>query len=126
MAWRPLPTTNLDLLVCLAFCLLPLLLRHLLLEVLQRSPQPLTAANFRLPAQQLSRPADVGLAHLRIVLRQWSILDRTFTPRQSENLFRELENRHFVGVAEVDRLVEIGEEQLLDAIDEVIDVAEAA
>ena len=60
-----------------------------------------------------------GRRTLRIVLRQRLELDLALAARQLQDLLGEIEDAHLVRIAEVDRLVEVGEEQPVDALDQV-------
>src|SRR5947209_8766348 len=98
----------------------------LMAEVLEGALQPLVAVHLRLPAQQLPRPRDVWLADLRVVLRQRLEYQLALRAAKGQDLAGELQDRHLAGVAEVDRLVELGKQQPVDALDQVADVAERA
>src|SRR5262249_49899318 len=76
-------------------------------------------------AQELPGPGDVRPADPGVVLGQGPKLDGALRPGQLADLPGELQDGHLAGVAQVDRLVEIGRQQLLDPVDQVVDVAEA-
>src|SRR5205823_1023195 len=95
-------------------------------EVVHGPLEALVAADLRLPPEQLAGPRDVRLADLRVVLRQRLEDDPALAAGELAHLLRELQNGDLGRVAEVDRVVEVGPQQPVDALDEVGDVAEAA
>src|SRR5262245_14651364 len=96
------------------------------LEIRKSPFQPVVPVDARLPAEQSAGARDVGLAYLRIVLRQRPIVEDALAAGQGEDLLGEFEDGHLAGVAEVDRLVKVGVEQADDALDEIVHVAEGA
>src|SRR5262249_42846186 len=98
---------------------------HLPLEVLDRSPEPLRSADLRLPTQQLPGPRDVRLALLWVVGRQRLVHERALAPGQLQDLVGELTDRDLRRVPDVHGQVVVGVEQLVDAVHQVGDVAEA-
>src|SRR5262249_50713 len=97
-----------------------------LAEVSQRPPQTLLPAHAWLPAEQRLRTADVGTPYLGVILRERLMDDRVGTAQQSEDLAGEFHDRYLVRIAEVDRIVVVGEQEALDAINQIVHVAEAA
>src|SRR5437899_1919336 len=97
---------------------------YLILEILHRPPQTVVPIDFRLPTQELAGPGNVRLPELGIVLRQRLENDAALASRQLQNLPGEFEDRHFVRVAKVDRLMKLREEQPEDALDQITDIAE--
>src|SRR6266446_567582 len=94
--------------------------------MLQGPAEAVLASDLWLPAQQRAGTSDVGPPHARVVLRQRLVDDRALAAGQLQNFLGKIENAQFVRIAEVDRLVEVGKEQAIDALDEVADEAEAA
>ncbi len=82
--------------------------------------------DLRLPVEKAFGPADVGFAQLRIILGQRAVLDPALAAGEREDFLGEFQDRDLAGVADVDRLVEVHEEQADDALDEIIDVTKAA
>ena len=91
----------------------------------QQPGEPFLERDLRLPAEQLLRPRDVGLALHRVVDAER--LEDDLARRAGDPLhdLGEVEQRPLVGVADVDGqvLAALGEED--DAADQVVDVAEA-
>src|SRR5262249_42082599 len=104
--------------VCKGICQGILLLRNAL-EIRQGSLQALMAANLRLPVQKSPSAAGIGPTQLRVILRQRTVFDRALASRKREDFFGEFQNRHLVRVAEVHRLMKIGEQQPFDPFDEI-------
>src|SRR3954470_3000630 len=86
--------------------------------------QALAEVDLRLPAQQLAREADVGLADLRIVGRQRLEDDLRARLGDLDDRLGQLEQRELVRVADVDRLVLAGLGQQDHPADQVVDVGE--
>src|SRR5439155_23504808 len=71
----------------------------------EQPPEPVRKRDLRLPAEQLARPRDVRLPNLRIVDRQRLEHDVALRSREPAHRLGELEQRHLVRIAEVDREV---------------------
>src|SRR2546430_5860535 len=67
--------------------------------------EPLLQLDLRLPAENLLRPRDVGLAHLGIVDRQRFVDDLARRAGHALHRLGQLVQREFTRVAEVDRQV---------------------
>src|SRR5262245_3653292 len=67
----------------------------------EETRQPLVEADLGLPAEDLLRAGDVGLANLRIVDGESLEDDLARRSRDADDGLRELEQRHLVGVPEV-------------------------
>src|SRR5918995_6940336 len=92
----------------------------------QQASQALLEIDLGGPAEDLLRTRDVWLADLRIVHGQRLEDDLALRPGHFQHRFRELENRKLVRVAEVDRVVLVNCGEGVEAVDHVVDVAEAA
>ncbi len=85
------------------------------------------AIDFWLPAEQVPRPGDVGLAALGVILRQFVVDDlASGIADQRDNLLGKLHHGDLIGIAQVDGLGEVRAEQPDDSLDQVGYVAEAA
>src|SRR3954452_5737282 len=93
---------------------------------LQQPPQPLFEGNLRLPAQQLARPRDVGLAHLGVVDRQRLEHDLARGAGRLEHLLCELEEGVFRGIADVHRQMLTALREQHESTDQIVDVTETA
>src|SRR6266516_6368302 len=95
-------------------------------EARQHAPEPLLALDFRLPAEQLPGPGDVGLTDLRVIDGKSFEHDFAFRRDELHKCLRELQNRKLLRVAEVHRqmLAALGEQ--MEPADQVVHVAEAA
>ncbi len=82
--------------------------------------------DFRFPAKDTFGLGDIGLTTGRIVLRQGVELEGACGAKKALDSLGKLKQSDLVGIAEVDRLALIGEQQSIQAIDEIVDVAEAA
>ena len=65
------------------------------------------------------------LADLGVVFRKFLEHNPALTAGEADNLLGELEHRDFVGVPDIDRLGDIGDEEAVDAVDEIVDVTDA-
>src|ERR671938_1424375 len=72
-------------------------------ERLEHPPQALVELDLRLPAEDLLRPRDVGLAHLRVVDRKRLVDHVTPRARHPEHRLGELVERELARVADVHR-----------------------
>src|SRR5690606_7753455 len=80
-----------------------------------------------LPAQQGPGPPDVRLTDLRVVLGQRQVGDLAGAAGEISNGFGELQDAHFLRVADVDRIVlAVRMEQSPDSLDQVVDVTEGS
>src|SRR5712692_3450483 len=82
----------------------------LLSEVFDRPAQPFFEIHLRLPAEQLLRPPDVGLAYLGIVDRKRAVDDAARAAHQANDGLGEGEHVHLARIAEVHRAVGIRSE----------------
>src|SRR5919202_4924133 len=94
-------------------------------ERLEHPAQALVEIDLGLPAEDLLRAGDVGLAHLRVVDRQGLVDDLALRAGDAQDLLGQLVERELVRVADVHgqvlaRLVEQDEPS-----HQVVDVAEA-
>ena len=94
--------------------------------MLDRAREAVAQVDLRLPAEQVARARDVGLAHLRVVDRQRLEHDLRARLGQLDDQLRHLEQRHLVRVADVHRLVHVRLGEQHEAADQVVDVTEAA
>src|SRR5918912_1101842 len=94
-------------------------------ERLEHPAQTLVELDLGLPAEDLLRAGDVGLAHMRVVDRQGLVDDLALRAGDAQHLLGELVERELARVAEVHRqvLARLGEQD--EAADQVVDVAEA-
>jgi hypothetical protein len=83
-----------------------------------------THLNPRFPTQFSAREGDVGPSLRRIVLGARSELHRRVGPGEVTDEIRQLENRHFLWVADVHRARQVGEEEPQCPVDQVVDVAQ--
>src|SRR4051812_34978537 len=70
-------------------------------EPLERAPQAILGIDTRLPPEQGPRARDVGLPHLRIILRERLEHELAGAAREADDALREVEQRHLVRVADV-------------------------
>src|SRR5262249_17138364 len=95
-------------------------------EIGNRFRQPLSERRGRLPAKDLLRLCNVGLALPWIILRQWPVDNARARVRQFTNDIGKLQHREFDGIAYVDgpdNLIRRSH-QAYKALDEILDVAE--
>src|SRR5690606_16786059 len=83
---------------------------------------PLLEGHLRLPSEPLAGARDVGLADLRIVLRERLVDDGPGAGDDLPDPLSELQDGHLARVAEVDRLVESALRETVDPVDQVADV----
>src|SRR5919199_805147 len=78
----------------------------------EHPPQPVLELHLGLPPEQLPRPRDVGLAHLRVVDRERLVDDLALRPRDAQDRLGQLVERELVRVPEVDgqMLARLGEQ----------------
>src|SRR5262245_47183869 len=84
-------------------------------EVIEGPLQTVMPVNVGFPAEQLAGPGDVGLANFRVILGQRFEHELRSAAGVGKDLAGEFEDRNLVRVAEVDRLVELGEEQAVNS-----------
>ena len=94
--------------------------------MLQRSLHALMAINPRLPAEELAGAGDVRPADFGIIFRQRFEGNRALASRQGNSLAGEIQDRHFMRVAQVDRIMEVGRQKPINPFDEIGHIAEAA
>ena len=94
--------------------------------LVDRLAQAVFERYLRLPAQQLLGPGDVGLADLGVVDGERLKDDLRARAGHLDHLLRQLQQRHLVRVADVDRQVRVGLHQRDQPLDQVVDVTEAA
>src|SRR5262245_25619779 len=92
----------------------------------QHPAQALLELDLGLPAEQLLRAGDVGLADLRVVDGQRLEDDLALRVRHAKHGLGELEDRELSRVAEVDRQVLLADREQVEAADQVVHVAEAS
>src|SRR5947209_6777667 len=90
---------------------------HAAFEVVDRFRDSFLEFHFRLPFQHLLRAGDVGLAHFRVVHREWLVFDLRFRPGDPDNFLGELFDRHLARVADVNRLVKIAHREPENSVD---------
>ena len=89
-------------------------------EEVQRPLQAVGAVDLGLPAEELAGPGDVGAAALGVVLGQGAVVDGApGAGDHRDDLLGELQHGDLRGVADVDRHRFVGEEQAIDAVDQV-------
>ncbi len=93
-------------------------------SIVRRSPSRSSICG--LPAEQVASAGYVGLALLGVVDGQRLVDDLRARLGHLEHGLGELQQRELVGVADVDRRVDIGLGKADDAADQVVDVTEAA
>ncbi|MEK0445092.1 MAG: hypothetical protein RLZZ399_413 [Verrucomicrobiota bacterium] len=89
-------------------------------------PDSLLKGHFRFPIENGLRPRDVRLADLRVVDGKGPVLESGFRAGDLDDFLSELTDRHFPGVSDVYRFVEIAHRQLENSVDQVADVAEGS
>src|SRR5947207_12450322 len=94
--------------------------------MLQRSLHAFVAIDVWLPAEELAGSRDIGPADFGIVLRQRLEGNRALASRQGNSLAGEIQDRHFMRVAQVDRIMEVGRQKPINPFDEIGYIAEAA
>src|SRR5438874_1799584 len=99
---------------------------HLSPEMLQRPLHAFMTIHPRLPAQQAAGARDVGPTNFRIVLRQRLVDDGASASSQSNDLAGEVQNRDLVGIAQVDRIMEVGAKKPINPFNQVGHITEAA
>src|ERR1700730_8533016 len=97
-----------------------------LVEIRQRRSQPFFQVDLGLPLQNPLGLGDVRAPLLRIVLRQWLENNRRSVVKMLPDLLREFQDRNFLGIPNVRRQMFVRHRQLVNAIDQVGYVAEAA
>src|SRR3954453_14484050 len=94
-------------------------------ERVEQAAKSLLEAYLGLPPQYLARPRDVGLAHLGVVDRQRLEDDLAGSARRLDHGLGQLQQRHLLRVADVDRQVLLAFSQRDQSADQVVDVTEA-
>src|SRR3954453_12398036 len=94
-------------------------------ERVEQAAKSLLEAYLGLPPQNLTRPRDVGLAHLGVVDRQRLEDDLAGRAGGLDHGLRQLQQRHLLRVADVDGQVLLALRQRDQSADQVVDVAEA-
>src|SRR5215218_3634695 len=92
----------------------------------QRALEAVIELDLRLPAEDLARAGDVGLALLGVVLGQRLVHDLARGAGDPEDRLREVEDRELARIAEVDRQVLAARREQEQPANEVVDVAEAS
>src|SRR5207237_4674500 len=100
--------------------------RHRLPEIIQRELQARLQIDFRLPAQQFLRFADVRPALLGVILGQRLIADAALAAGYSQYFFRAIQNRELHWIADVHRQRLVRGHQAKETFDFIGDVTEAA
>jgi hypothetical protein len=95
-------------------------------EIIQRFPEPFCKLDPRLPSQQRAGLGDIGAAARWIVHRQIDKAQFALRSRDVQNGLRALQNRELHRVSNVDREVLLALRQAHDALDQIVDVTEAA
>src|ERR1035438_7377078 len=95
-------------------------------EIRNRVGQSVGELHFGFPFQKLLRLGDVGLALLRIVLRQRLEDDFAFGLCRADDFPGELAHGQFRRIADVHRQIVIAHHQPVDAFNQIRDVAKAA
>src|SRR5678816_1742362 len=95
-------------------------------EARQHPAQALLQVDLRLPAQQLARAGDVGLAYLRIVHGQCLVDDVALRPRDPDDRLGELIEGELVRIADVHGQMLAGLRQRNEPADEVVHVTKAS
>ena len=94
------------------------------LKVADRLLEPFLQLHRRLPSQLLSGLRDVGLPDLGVVDGERLEHDLALRVREPLDRLRELQHGQLGRVADVDGVVHVGEQETVDPVDEVRDVAE--
>src|SRR3954447_11211297 len=74
---------------------------HPVAEICDCLPDPLIEFHRGFPPKDLFRPRNVRLPHLRVVYRQWLVVDRRLGPSDPNDLVGELFDGHLPRVANV-------------------------
>jgi hypothetical protein len=80
------------------------------LEVGKGPTKTLVEIDGRLPTEELASPPDVGPAHLGVIGRKLPVDNLALGSHQSQNAMRYIDQRYFMGIAEVHRVGRVDSE----------------
>jgi hypothetical protein len=97
----------------------PELCRFADFEIRDRLPNSGLEIDFRLPAEKLSRPGNIGPANLRIIFRQRLLDYFRLRSGNFQYLIRKFENGHFARITDVYRLMLFAHSEPENAVDQI-------